>query len=178
MKNGGVENASLDYNTADQSIVFEKEDGSILTLAGLENIDTIYFHNKKFIPGPDELIYEVIINNAPKISLYVTYTNKLRPAVAVTDQNGTTHKDAAETSNTMSDVYVLRPYKGDYNVEIQKNYWLIKSKQIYKATSAKQFEKVFPHQDDIIKNYVADKQVNFNIENDLVKLTFFCNQHL
>ncbi|MEP6750633.1 MAG: hypothetical protein ABJB86_23045, partial [Bacteroidota bacterium] len=81
------------------------------------------------------------------------------------------------TSNTMSSIYVLRPYQGDFNIEIQKNYWLIKAKQIYKATSAKQFEKVFPHQEEAIKNYVASNQVNFNVENDLVKLTLFCNAH-
>lgn len=175
MKNGTVEDASLNYNTADQSIVFEKNENTILTLTGLEAIDTIYFHNKKFIPGADGLIYEVVINNSPAISLFVTYTNKLKPATAVSDQTGTEHKNTAEVSNTMTGVYVLRPYKGDFIVEIQKNYWLIKNKQVYKASSGKQFNKVFPHQEAAIQKYITDRQVNFHIEEDLVKLTLFCN---
>jgi len=178
MKNGSVEEASLNYNTADQSIVFEKTDGSVLTLTGLETIDTIYFRNKRFIPGPDGLIYEVIMNNSTPAALYVTYTNKMRPAVITADKNGISRKDAAEVSNTVSNVYMLRPYKGDYMVEIQKNYWLLKSKQIYKANSARQFEKVFPHQATAIRNYIADNHISFGIEEDLVKLTTFCNTRM
>jgi len=175
MKSGTLEEALLNYNTADQSIVFEKPDASVLTLTGLETIDTIYFRNKHFIPGPDGLIYEVIVSNPPAVALYVTYTNKMKPAVATTDQNGTSRKQAAEVSNTVSNVYVLRPYKGDYLIEIQKNYWLIKAKQIYKANSAKQFEKVFPHQETAIRNYIAETHISFNMEEDLIKLTAFCN---
>jgi len=178
MKSGTVEEALLNYNTADQSIVFEKTDGSVLTLTGLETIDTIYFRNKRFIPGPDGLIYEVITNNFPMASLYVTYTNKMRPAIAATDPGGTTHKDAAEVSNTVSNVYMLRPYKGDFMIEIQKSYWLLKAKQIYKASSARQFEKVFPHKETAIHNYIADNHISFTIEEDLIKLTTFCNQHM
>ncbi len=178
MKNGAVENALLNYNTADQSIVFKQGENDILVLTGLEAVDTIYFHNKKFIPGPDGLIYEAIINNAPAVSLFVTYTNKQRPSTATADANGTSRKESAEVSNTMTGAYVSRPYKGDYIIEIQKNYWLIKSKQVYKATSEKQFEKVFPHKEDAIKKYIDDNHVNFKIEEDLVKLTLFCNTRM
>jgi len=178
MKDGSIENASLNYNTADQSVVFEKDATTVLTLTGLENIDSIYFRNKRFIPGADGRIYEVIIPGKPAIGLFVTYTNKMKPATAVTDQSGTSHKEAAEVSNTMTGVYVLRPYKGDYLIEIQRNFWLIKSKQIYKAATVRQFEKVFPHQDNFIEKYIAENQVNFKLEDDLVKLTLFCNEKL
>jgi hypothetical protein len=178
MKNGSVEDASLNYNTADQSIVFEKDENTIMTLTGLESVDTIYFNHKKFIPGPDGLIYEVVINNSPRISLFVTYTNKLRSAATGVDQSGTSRKEAGEVSNTMTGVYVLRPFKGDYIVEIQKSYWLIKAKQVYKAGSEKQFAKVFPHQDEAIQKFVADQQTNFRLEDDLIKLTLFCNSRL
>ncbi len=175
MKNGTIENAPLNYNTADQSIVFEKDENSVLTLTGLEAIDTIYFHNKKFIPGADGLIYEVIMENSPAVSLFVTYTNRLKPATAVTDQSGTEHKNAAEVSNTVTGVYVLRPFKGDYLVEIQKNFWLIKARQVYRANSEKQFKKVFAHHDQDISKYIEENQVNFKVEADLVKFTLYCN---
>ncbi|MFT3932071.1 MAG: hypothetical protein QM726_00530 [Chitinophagaceae bacterium] len=175
MKSGAVEKAMLNYNTSDQSVVF-KQDDKVMTLTGLTDIDTIYFNNKKFIPGPDELIYEVIANSNLAVSLYVTYTNKLKPALAVTDQaNGTTRKDAGEASNTLTSAYVTRPYKDDYTVEIRKNYWLIKGKQINKALNAKNFEKVFPHKEEAINNFIAKNEINFNIEPDLIKLTQFCN---
>jgi hypothetical protein len=174
MKNGSVEKAPLNYNTADQSIVFLKEEKT-LTLTGLETIDTIYFHNMRFVPGPDGRVYEVLTAGAVPASLFVTYTNRKKPAVAVTDQGGTTHKEAAEVSNIVSDVYMLRPYKGDFMVEIQKNYWLIKSKQVYKAGNLKQFARVFPHKDAAIQEYVSAHQVNFLLEGDLIQLTSFCN---
>ena len=173
LKSGSTEYASLNYNTDDQTIAFEK-DGKTMILTGLETIDTIYFFNKRFVPGPDDHIYEVI-TSSPVAALCASYYGKLKPAIAVTDKNGTSHKEAGEASNTMSGIYVLRPYKGDYTVEIQKSFWLIKHKQLYKANSEKQFNKVFSHQETAISKYIADNKIRFNNENDLIKLTAFCN---
>src|SRR5665647_1206155 len=109
MKSGAIENASLNYNTENQTVVFIK-DGQYMILTGTELIDTIYMENKKFVPVNNK-IYEVLTNEA--VALYLSYHNRPRPIVATTDYNGTTRKVNNEVSNTVTDVYTMRNFKGN-----------------------------------------------------------------
>src|SRR5437763_357179 len=74
LKTGVTEQASLNYNTDDQNIAFERS-GQLLTLTN-PDIDTIYIENKKLIPAIGKF-YEVLTTT--KIALFATYTNKTRP---------------------------------------------------------------------------------------------------
>ena len=58
MKSGVVEDAPLNYNTENQSIYFIKNEKQMM-LTGLEEIDTIYLQNKKFVPVKSNF-YEVV----------------------------------------------------------------------------------------------------------------------
>ena len=174
MKSGAVEKASLNYNTADQSVVFERN-SEVLILTALETIDTIYFQNKKFVPKEKGIVYESLTNSGKGVGLYATFSSKLRPAVATTDQAGTTRKDAKDVNNTLSDIYVLRPYKKDFIVEIERHFWLIKGDRVYKTYSQKQFLKAFPGKADAIKKYLQAHPVNFKIEDEIIRLTSYCN---
>ena len=172
MKSGAIENALLNYNTDNQTTVFIK-DGQYMTLTGTELIDTIYIGTKKFIPVKNS-IYEVVTNGS--IALFLSYYNKTRPVVATVDHNGNSRKDNSQVSNTVSDVYVSRSFKGNYDVEILKDYWLKKDNKFYKANNAKQFLKSFPSKiKNTIEQYIQSNNVDFNKESDLIKLVTFCN---
>lgn len=175
MKSGVIENAPLNYNTENQTVVFIK-DGQYMILTGTELIDTIYMENKKFVPVNNK-IYEVLTNEA--VALYLSYHNRPRPIVATTDYNGTTRKVNNEVSNTVTDVYTMRNFKGNYNIEIMKDYWLKKDNKYYKANTVKQFIKSFSSQmKKSIEEYIKTNHLDFNKEDDLIKLIKFCNSKL
>lgn len=172
MKSGAIENAPLNYNTKNQTIVFIK-DGQYMILTGTELIDTIYIENKKFVPVNNK-IYEVLTNET--VALYLSYHNRPRPIVATTDHNGTTRKISNDVSNTVTDMYTMRNFKGNYNIEIMKDYWLKKDSKLYKAGTEKQFIKPFSSQmKKRIEAYIETNHVDFNKEEDLIELTKFCN---
>src|SRR5258705_9480724 len=52
-KNGTTHEALLNYNTDDQSVLF-KQDHQNMTLTGLNDLDTVYIGEKKFIPAEDK----------------------------------------------------------------------------------------------------------------------------
>jgi hypothetical protein len=173
MKSGAVERVPLNYNTDNQNIVFIKN-GQYLVIADLEAVDTIYLQQKKFVPV-NNVIYQVVSEASP-VTLLVSYSNRVRPYVATTDKSGTSKKVVSQVSNTVSDIYVNRIFKGNYSVEILKHYWFGKNDKVYKANSKKQFLNSFTSKERaVIENYIANNDINFSNESDLIKLVDFCN---
>lgn len=174
LKSGEISRAPLNYCSYDQTVLFKK-DGKILTLTGLASVDTVYINEKKFVPFND-MVYEVI-NTTGKVELYVSYVSEVRPLIATADHNGTSVQDNNQVSNTVSNVYVSRPFKGDFTLEITKRYWLKMYKKLYKANNVKDFLKVFRESTNpSIGEFVKQNHIDFKSEADLVKLINFCNE--
>ena len=172
-KSGEVNHALLNYSAYDQSILFKKED-QIMVLTGLELIDTIYIADKKFIPVA-AIVYE-LVDGKGKIQLCANYTSKLVPWDAASDHGGTEKKQFNEVNNTVSNVYANRRNKGDYSIQIIKKHWLKSYNNIYKASSVRDFLKVFKESTDpSISDFVRQNNINFEKEADLIKLVDFCN---
>ena len=173
MKSGAIENAPLNYNTENQTIVFIK-DGRYMILTGTEMIDTIYIGDKKFVSAHN-IICEVVATGP--IALYLSYNNHPRPVEATTDHNGTSRKESNQVSNTVTDVYATKLFRGNYNFEILKNYWLKMDDKFHKANTIKQFLKSFSSDKrSAIEKYVETDHIDFNKESDLIKLVGFCNE--
>lgn len=172
MKSGAVEKAKLNYNTDNQSIVFIK-DNQYMILTGLESVDTIYIDDKKFVPIK-EAVYEVV-TPLEEIPLFVSYTNKIRPVVATVDHNGASRQASSQVSNTVSDTYVGRTFRGNYSVEFIRHFLLKKRFSFYKVNNEKQLLKVFPEHETAIRKYIYDNQTNFSSLPDLINLVAFCN---
>ena len=173
LKSGGKEQATLNYNTYNQQIHFI-QNGQNLMLTNLLDIDTVYIQDKKFVPIND-VVYE-LAGSTGEIGLYITYTNKLRPITATTDHNGTSRKDNNKVTNTVSNVYVMRPYRGEFVAEIKTHYWLRRGNSLYKANNESQVMKVFPFKDNAaIKNYLGENKPDFNKPEEVVKLVNYCN---
>ena len=173
LKSGEVEKAPLNYNTDNQNMVFIKN-GKYLVLSDLEAVDTVYLQHKKFIPVKGAF-FEVLQNN-DAVGLCVAYTNKVRPLTATTDKDGTKKKANAEVSNTVSDIYVNRVFRGNYSVEILRHFWLVKGGMLFKANSARPFYKLFPTKKEQIGKFIKENAISFYNEPDLIKLVAFCNK--
>jgi hypothetical protein len=172
LKSGDIEQAPLNYNTDDQSIYFQKE-GRYMVLGGLETIDTIYFQHKKFVPVKN-LIYEVVSDPSSTGIVFVSYSNKTRPLSATADHNGTSNQTANQVSNTITNTYANGIMNTNRSVEIQKHYWMEKNKKLYKADNVKQVAKIFPSHSNDIEKFVAENNINFILDSDLIKLAEFC----
>jgi hypothetical protein len=172
-KSGEINEASLNYCAYDQSILF-KNKGTVMSLTGLEAIDTIYIAGKKFIPV-NNLVYE-LVDGKGKVQLCLDYSGKLVPWTATSDHSGSYTKQNSEVSNTVSSVYVNRPYKGEYSIQIRKKYWLKSYNNIYKANNLKDFIKVFKESSTAdIADFVKQHHTDFSNEADLIALVNFAN---
>jgi hypothetical protein len=172
LKSGVMERAPLNYNVEKQGIVFEKG-GQYFDLTGLETIDTVFIETKTFVPV-DGIFYEVV-TTAP-FDVYATYTGKKQPVTATTEHDGSLRKEANQVSNTVSDVYVTRQYRGDYTIEFRKVYWVKQFHNFYKVNTEKQVLKIFPKKEAAIRAFIAENKTDFKNEKDLLKLLAFCYQ--
>jgi hypothetical protein len=176
MKSGSVEQVPLNYNTDNQNIVFIKN-GKYLVADDLETIDTVYVQQKKFVPF-NSSFYQLVTKTS-SMSLLISYTNKIRPFVATADHGGSSKQVLNQVSNTISDVYVNRIYKGNSSVEILKHYWLARNGKVYKIDSQKQFLSSFSSKTrKEIDNYIVANNIEIKNEADLIKLVDFCNKEL
>jgi hypothetical protein len=174
LKSGEVNQAPLNYCAYDQSILFKK-DGTTFTLTGLTTVDTIYIADKKFIPVKN-IVYEVATHTG-KTDLLISYGSKINPMVAAADNNGISNQNAGKVNNTVTSVYVSRPFKGNYAIEITRHFWLKNFNNLYKINTPKDFMKAFKEGTALaIKEYIQQHHPDFNNETDLLTMLDFCNQ--
>jgi len=175
LKSGAISEAPLNYLSTDQSILFKKE-GVIYTLTELNSIDTIYISERKFVPI-NNLVYEVIYDSG-KVALVVTYNSRLKPLIATVDHTGSSKQSVNVVSNTVSDVYLTRLYKGNYAVEIEKHYWLKNYTKVSRANRLKDFLNTFKESaHSAIVNFEKTNHINYSVESDIIKLLKFCNSN-
>lgn len=171
-KSSRVEKAVLNYDTNGQAIIFEQA-GKFMELTGLDAIDTIFIQERKFIPS-NNLVYEWI-SGQPAAGLYITYTNKWVPLEATADHNGTASKPSGQVSNTVSNIYMGRPFKKDHSLQVVKNYWLRIKDKFYKANNEKSILRALSNTSGAVRDYIFEQKIDVHIEPDLIKLVAFYN---
>ncbi len=175
LKSGAISEAPLNYLSTDQSILFTKE-GVMYTLTELNSIDTIYISGRRFVPI-NNLVYEVVYDSG-KVALVVTYNSRLKPLIATVDHTGSSKQSINVVSNTVSDVYLTRLYKGNYAVEIVKHYWLKNYTKVSRANRLKDFLNTFKESSHpAIINFEKTNHINYTVESDMIKLLKFCNSN-
>ncbi|WP_276484948.1 hypothetical protein [Paraflavitalea pollutisoli] len=175
LKNGSVQEAELNYETEDNSIVF-KNHGQVLTLTNVGDVDTVVIAGRKFVPV-DKKFYEVLSNGG--IDLLASYINKRKPVVASPDHDGTKRSAGSAANNNVAPAYVSRPFQSNSVVDIFNQFWLKRGNSLYKANNEKQLLKVYPMKhNDAIKQYISDNKIDFDKQEDLVKLVAYCNTQL
>jgi hypothetical protein len=171
-KNGTTHEALLNYDADNQSVLF-KQDHQNMILTGLDNVDTVYIGEKKFIPAEDKFY---AVATTTEIALLVSYTYKSTPVVAQTDHNGTSRQNSGVVSSNVSETYLNRRFQGQYTIEFLPRFWLKRGHSLYKANNEKQIAKIFAARETAINEFVKTNKTDFTMEKDVAALIQFCNK--
>ena len=172
-KPGKVMNLMLNYNRVSERIVFE-QNGQYLDLVNPEAADTAKIEGRKFIPW-ETWFLEVIVNS--KISLFVRHKAELETAGRPMGYGNTSQ---LTSSNYLSAVQAPSGYYNfklpeGYTVRASKVYYLKVDGGMHSFLGEKQFLKIFPGQEDPIKQFIKKNRLKFDKTEDIARLIKFCN---
>ena len=176
-KQGGSNNVLLNYNTLTREMIFD-QNGYRFALAELNNIDTVYLINRKFVPV-DSGFYEVIPTRS-NISLYINHISKVS-VPGVSDGYGSTSNasSAVALSSLVNTAGGSNPGgRAIYNLKLPDEYKVIPKVEFYlktengfiKINGLKQVMKALPDRAQGIKKYADDTHSKLNNQKSLVDL--------
>lgn len=163
-KDGSNIQASVNYNTNNQSIIFLTKD-KYMELTGLEDIVQINIDSAIFVPIGGKFYQKTETND-----LYVSYSNKVVVNDVVTSKSGTDIKNARESSNMVNGVYVSQNYHSPNNLAFVKNFWVMDGQQLVALSDIKKLAKYYNISKKEINDFVKDRNLNFNNNNDMTVL--------
>ena len=176
-KQGGSNNVLLNYNTLTREMIFD-QNGYRFALSELNNIDTVYIADKKFVPV-DSAFYEVIPTRS-KISLYINHISSVS-SPGVSDGYGSTGNASAAValSSLVNSSGGSNPGgRAIYNLKLPNEYKVIPKVEFYlkrgngfiKVNGIKQVMKALPEKAQAIEKYVDDTHSKLNNQKSLVDL--------
>ncbi len=163
-KNGSNIQASINYNTNNQSIIFLTKD-DYMELTGLEEIEQIKIDSSIFIPIEGKF-YE----KTDRKNLFISYSNKVVVNDVVTSKPGTEVKNARESSNSVSNVYVSQNYHSPNNLAFVKKFWMKDGNQLVEVSNVKQLARAFNTDKKAINDFLKENNLNLNNYEDVVLL--------
>ncbi len=174
LKSGDVQRGDLNYDAYDHNIAF-KQGNQQMNLTHLEDIDTVYFAGRKFIPMKKKM-YEVV-EKGGSVALLIMYDARINPISATAEHTGSTRKSTNEVMSTITNTNLSRSrYQNGFEVELQRTFWLSRFSDISKATSEKNVIKAFPdHVEDSLKQYFQEHKVDLKNLDDLQALVVYAN---
>ena len=175
-KSGTVTKTQLNYNTLTQEMVF-KQDDAFLALDKINEIDTVFLNNEKFIPG-DNMFYKVGVK-AP-VALLIQYTSDIIPPGNETGY-GKSQSQATATTNIADLKSGGRAYAlslpDEYSFKNKTAYFLKKDEKYINVSNVKDVKKVFTGKEDLIDDYAKKNKISFKKEEDVITLIEFCNSN-
>jgi len=163
-KDGSDIQASVDYNTNNQSIIFLKDD-VYMELTGLEEIQEIKIDKSIFIPINGKFYEKTDMNN-----LFISYLNKVVVNDGVTSKSGTEVKNATESSNNVSNVYVSRNYQSANNLAFVKKFWVMKENQMIEVNNINKVARSFNVNKNKVSEFVKKEKLNLSNYDDVIIL--------
>lgn len=163
-KDGSDIQASVDYNTNNQSIIFLKDD-VYMELTGLDEIQEVKIDKSIFIPI-DGKFYE----KTDKNDLFISYSNKVVVNDVVTSKPGTEVKNARESSNNVSNVYVSRNYQSPNNLAFVKKFWILKENQMIEVNNINKVARAFNVNKTTVNQFVKKEKLDLNNYDDVIIL--------
>ncbi len=171
MKNGIKQEASLNYNSLTEEMIFENG-GTKLALGDLPNIDTISIKGRKFIPLSGKFV-EILLDS--RYSLFAIHKCTLKDPGKPAGYGGTSQTAATSTYSSYysgGQVYDLKLPEG-LETKPFVEYLLKKDGQISKFISLRQLIKLFADKKDQIKEYLQIHEVNYDDQGSLIKFIQF-----
>ena len=178
--NGNLSRAKLNYSyLVNEMQYIDSPTGDTLALMPSSDIMIISISGRKFIPRNKEYV-ELLSEGL--ISLGVKRTNKLLSTGAKGAYGTSTNTSAITSMN-----HISTNMGGDQSLSVLKNmqisldshYYLIEigSNKFTFVANRKSFLKAYPKDKaTLIEQYVNENKIDFEKEEDLIKLTSYCNQ--
>ncbi len=179
-KDGTSTRAKLNYNYLVREMLFiDPASNQVQALSGISEIATVSIGNRRFIPAGSELEFLEILTKGS------TYLAVERRADVIskgkTGAYGTTSTTASVQSlsriygDGANIGYTLDP-KDNVNVRVENRYYLYANGKKTFVKGVKTFTKAYPNGASLIEKYVDDNMISFKKEDDLIKLTEYCDQ--
>jgi len=173
-KSGTVTKTMLNYNTLTQEMIFIQGD-QYLALDKIWDIDTVFFNNKKFVPG-DNMFYEVGTNTLT--ALLIQHTTDIIPPG---NETGYGKSQTSAITNVTDLKRSGRAYAlslpDEYAFKDKTIYLLKKDGNFIPVKNIKDVKKVFTGKENLIDTYTKTNKVSFKKDEDVVKLIEFCNSN-
>lgn len=169
-KDGATVQASVNYNTDNQSIIFLTED-KYLEMTGLENIEQVEIDSTIFVPIEGKFYQKTERND-----LFISYSNKVAVNDIVSSEAGSEIKNARESSNMVTDVYVSQNYKSKNDLAYVKNFWTMKGNHLVALSDFKKLSKTYNINKKEINDFVKEHKLNFNNHDDMIVLLNYLNK--
>jgi hypothetical protein len=174
MRDGRTDSALMDYNTVTQEMIFFQE-GKMLALDDLDNIDTVYIGQRIFMPF-GKVFYELLVKGP--VSLFVQHKTNPVSGGSPSGYGGSTETGA--TTNYASLTNSVHNYKlklpDQYHLIDATIFWVRWNNKFYKANSSAQIKKIFPEKAKEIKQFIKKNNIDTRKNEDLVRLIVKCNE--
>jgi len=171
MKAGVKNEASLNYNSLTEEMIFENK-GTKLALGQLEQIDTVYILKRKFIPSNGRFL-ELILHSSS--DLFVEHKCKLVDPGTPAGYGGTSQTAATTTYSKLLSAGQAYDLKLPESVETNPSvvYWVKRNGELTKFSSMNQLSKIFDDKSAEYKKYTKEHRVSFNNQQSLIDLVRF-----
>jgi hypothetical protein len=169
-KSGVKYDAVLNYNTILEAMVILENGSAAGTLGELENIDTVYIQNRKFIPS-GKVFYEVLYDM--NIPIFIQYTCKVLLAgqpIGFGETSQLTNTSAATGMITQATGIFIKTLPEKYAIIPQSTVIVRKNDQYLKLDHYKKVAELFPGKEQGIKKFVKENNTDFYTLSDVKKL--------
>lgn len=176
-KTRGNINVKLNYNMLLGEMHFITKEGEILALGDLEDVFVVTIGERKFYPFNDKEFTEELVSNR-KIGLRVRRKAKaghLSKQGAYGAQSSLASISTVQSMETDGKRFDLKTAE-NIIVSVDNAYYLVKDKNKFSLIkNMKSFTKQFSNYKKQIETFVKEHEIDFNEEEDLIKLIEYCN---
>jgi hypothetical protein len=171
LKSGMKISTMLNYNSFTEKMIYE-ESGKMLAIKNIQDIDTIYIGDSKFLVLNDIFI-EMKYHSS--FDLFVAHKCKLKEIGKKAGYGGTSQtasitsysnfsKDRKTHELEMPDGYEAKPYN---------SYLLKKNEEFITFTNFKQLSKTYRGKKDLLNEYINKNDIEFNNEKRMIPLIIY-----
>ena len=170
MKSGTENKVLLNYNSLSKEMIFKDKGGGFSIVKDqLEQIDTVFIKDRKFITLDDKFI-ELIYHS--KFDLYAEHKCKVIIPGKPVAYGGTSETSSTTVISTFyykGNTYELQLPDG-YETKPYTYYWLKINGKLNRFINMRQMIKLFKNKKGLFKAYVKKHDVNYNNQESIVQL--------
>jgi hypothetical protein len=174
LKTGEPISVVMNYNTITEKVVFEQK-GTYIDMINNGNVDTVIMQNVKFIPY-NKVFLELVLN--ANIQFFIQNRSSLEDPGRPAPFGGTSQTSSSRTISTLYSDYgkfnlQLPP---DFKVNPSPVYWIISNGKMEDFLNEKQFLKLFPEKENLLKDFIKQKHIKMSKREDVIKLLIYLNE--